>query len=162
MPIFMNYDGIQGDVTSQGHEQWIELTSFQWGVGRGITSATASSADREGSTPSVSEAVVTKVTDGSSGNLFRASCGTQPVGEGKTVKIDFVKTDQSGSEPYLQIEMENTLVSGYSMSSGGDRPTESISMNFTKITINNIGMGAANDTGQPDRPYYDLAQQTGG
>ena len=30
MPIYMNYDGIPGDVTSAGHEQWIELSSFQW------------------------------------------------------------------------------------------------------------------------------------
>lgn len=162
MPIFMNYDGIQGDVTSKGHEQWIELSSWQWGVGRGITSATASEADREGSTPSVSEIVVTKVTDGASPNLMRASLGVKPAGEGKTVKIDFCKTDQDKPEPYLQFELENTLISGFSMSSGGDRPTESLSLNFTKITMNNISMGSANETGQPDRPFYDLGQQVGG
>jgi type VI secretion system secreted protein Hcp len=161
MPIFLNYDGIPGDVTTAGHEQWIEITSWQFGVSRAMTSSSASAADREGSTPSVSEVVVTKVTDGASTNLFRASLGFGQGGEGKTVKIDFCKTDVSQPEPYLQFELDNTLVSGWTASSGGDRPTESVSLNFTKITMNNIGMGAANATGQPDRATYDLSTQAG-
>ena len=161
MPIYLQYDGIDGDVTSQGHEKWIELTSLQWGCGRAMTSPTGGSADRESSTPSVSEVVVAKVTDGASSNLFRTSLGFGPGAEGKTVKIDFVKTDVSQPEAYLQLELTNTLISGFSMSSGGDRPTESITLNFTKITYNNIGMGAANETGNPDRAEYDLETHTG-
>ncbi|HYH66977.1 MAG TPA: type VI secretion system tube protein Hcp [Urbifossiella sp.] len=39
MPIYMQYDSgkIKGDVTAKGHEDWIELASFGWGVGRGIS-----------------------------------------------------------------------------------------------------------------------------
>jgi hypothetical protein len=40
--------------------QWIEISSFQWGVGRGIVGSTSSNSDKEGSTPSVGEIVVTK------------------------------------------------------------------------------------------------------
>jgi type VI secretion system secreted protein Hcp len=162
MPIFMSYDGITGDVTTKGHEQWIEINSFQWGVGRGVTSATASEADREGATPSISEITVNKANDSASPNLFRASCGAGAVGEGKTVKIDFCKTDADQPEPYLQFELENTLISGWTMSSGGDRPSESVSLNFTKITMTNTPMGDDNQTTSPDRPFYDLGQQVGG
>ncbi len=161
MPLFMKYDGIDGDVTTKGHEKWIELSSWQWGVGRAMTSATSGSADREGTTPSVSEITVTKVTDGASPNIMRASLGLGPGTEGKTVKIDFCKTDTSQPEPYMQFELTNTLVSGFSLSSGGDRPSEHLTLNFTKIAFNNIGMGPANETGQPDRAEYDLATQTG-
>ena len=161
MPIFMNYDGIPGDVTTSGHEAWIEVHSFQWGVGRGIGSATSSESDREGSTPSVSEIVISKVTDAASPNLLRASLGIGPGAEGKTVKIDFCKTDAAQPEPYLQLELTNTLVSGWSISSGGDRPSESVSLNFTAVSFNNIGMGAANATGNPDRAQYDMTKQTG-
>ena len=77
------------------------------------------------------------------------------------VKIDFCKTDVSQPEPYLQLELENTLVSGWTASSGGERPTEKCTLNFTKITFNNIGMGLANDTGQPDRADHDLSTQKG-
>src|SRR5579862_6252258 len=101
MAIYMNYDGITGDVTSAGHEQWIELTSFQWGVGRGISNSAGSGADRESSTPSVSEIVVTKVTDSASTNVFRGSVGLAPIGEGKLVKIHITKTNTDNPESIL-------------------------------------------------------------
>ena len=34
--IYMKYGDIDGAVTTTGFEKWIELSSFQWGVGRGI------------------------------------------------------------------------------------------------------------------------------
>lgn len=157
MPIFMKYDGIDGDVSAAGHEKWIELQSCQFGVGRHITNPSGKGVDREASAPALSEITVTKVTDAASSNLFRASL----FGEGKTVKIDFCKTDKDALEPYLQLELENTLVSGYSVSSAGDRPMESLSLNYTKIIYNNVGMGAVNETGNPDRAEWDLALQKG-
>ncbi len=157
MPIYMKYDGIDGDVTATGHEKWIELQSCQLGINRHVSQPTGRGVDREASAPAVSEIVVTKMTDAASVNLFKASL----FGEGKTVKIDFCKTDKDKFEPYLQLELENTLVSSYSQSSGGDRPMESLSLNYTKITFNNIGMGAANETGSPERASWDLAQGKG-
>jgi len=161
MPIFMNYDGIPGDVTATKHEGWIECSSFQWGVGRGITAASSSEADREGSAPSVSEIVITKPNDIASLNLFRASLGLAPAGEGKLVKIDFCKTDAGSLEAYIHIELTNTLVSGYSISSGGDRPQESVSLNFTAVQITNTPMGKDNSTGTPDTANYDMTTNTG-
>jgi type VI secretion system secreted protein Hcp len=93
--------------------------------------------------------------------LLRASLGLKPADEGKTVNIDFCKTDTSKPEPYLQFTLTNCLVSGYSLSSGGDRPTESVQLNFTKVEFKNTGMGAANETGSPDTASYDMTTQTG-
>ena len=70
MPIYMKYAALKGDVTASGHETWIELNSFQWGVGRGISSPTGASADRESSAPSVSEITVTKANDVASAPLL--------------------------------------------------------------------------------------------
>src|SRR5262245_1355279 len=108
MPIYMNYNDLPGDVTAAGHEKWIELNSFQWGVGRGISSPTGGSADRESSAPSVSEIVVTKATDVSSTKLLNE--GLQ--GEGQTVKIDFCKTDKGNLECYMQLTLTNCMISG--------------------------------------------------
>ena len=47
-------DGITGDVTAKGHENWIHCNSLQWGVGRGIGAPTGSSKERESSEPSIS------------------------------------------------------------------------------------------------------------
>jgi len=153
----MKVDGIDGDVTAKGHEKWIEVSSFQWGVGRGITSpGPGGNKDREGSAPSVSEVVVTKVSDNASVDLIKEALH----GEGKTVKIDFCKTDKDQFEPYYQYELSDTLVSSFSMSSGGDRPMESLSLNFTKITFNDIEMSEKNATGSPTRVGYDLSEGT--
>jgi len=161
VPIFMSYDGIPGDVTSKGHENWIQLGTFEWGLGRGIANPGSSGADREADTPTVSEIIVTKETDSATPPLIRASLGLPPSGEGKTVLIDFVKTDTAEPEPYIQITLTDTLVSNWSVSSGGDRPTERLALNFTAIEFKNIGMGPANDTGTPDPAAYDLSTEVG-
>src|SRR5262245_49648230 len=140
MPIYMKIDGIDGSVTAEGHKKWIELESCQLGVNRHVTNATGRGTNREASAPAVSEIVVTKYLDCSSTGLFKLALW----GEGKKVNIDFTKTDQNKFENYLQVELENTLISSYSNSghggTGHDRPMESMSLNFSKITFNTIHM----------------------
>lgn len=153
MPIYMQYDGVKGDVTAEGHEDWIELNSFQWGVGRGISSPTGASADRESSAPSVSEITVSKSSDVASAPLLNEALQ----GEGKTVKIDFCKTDKGVLEVYMTYTLTNTMISGYSISSGGDRASESLSLNFTKVEYKLVGMKAAGEAASPYPVGYDLA-----
>ena len=140
-PIFMQYAGITGDSTKGPACSGIELNSFQWGVGRGISSPTGSSADRESSAPSVSEIVVTKSTDSSSPKLLYASL----IGTKGSAHIDFCKTGSTDQNmvPYLSFDLTNTMISGFSISSGGDRPSESISLNFAKITMTDVPTGNA-------------------
>ena len=154
MPIYMKYDSVDGDATADGHAKWIQLNSCQWGVGRSITSPVGGSSDRESSAPSVSEVVVTKDTDSSSPKLF----GEALEGEGQDCTIDFCKTDKGKLEVYLCLTLNNTLISGHSHSSGGDRPSESLSLNFTKIEFKHIPTGEKADTGSPESKSYDLAQ----
>ena len=153
MPIYMNYNNIKGDATADGHVGWIELNSFQWGVGRGISSPTGASADRESSAPSVSEISVTKSSDISSTTLLNEALQ----GEGVDVTIDFCKTDKGVLEVYMSYKLSDCMISGYSLSSGGDRPAESLSMNFTKVEYKNIDMTDTNSAGSPDTVTYDLA-----
>jgi type VI secretion system secreted protein Hcp len=154
MPIYVQYDVIKGDVSESSHSQWVEVNSFQWGVGRGISSPVGGSADRESSAPSVSEIVVTKPTDISTVKLLDEALE----GDGKDVTIDFCKTDKGKLSVYLSFVINNTMISGYSLSSGGDRPQESLSFNFTKINCTDVGLGAKNDQGQPATVGYDLGQ----
>lgn len=154
MPIYMNYNNIAGDVTESGHNNWIEVNSFQWGVGRGISSPTGSSEDRESSAPSVSEITITKEEDNASVKLLTEAYS----GTGQTVTFDFCRTNQGALDVYLKFTLTNAMVSGYSISSGGDRPTESISINFTKVEFQATGMAAAGAAGTPSSITYDLAQ----
>ena len=152
MPIYMDYPEIKGDVTAEGFKEKIEVSSFQFGVGRGISAPTGGVADREASAPSVSEITITKMEDASSIKLFEAAL----VGEGKTVKLTFVKTDKGKLENYLEFELTDTMISGYSLSSGGDRPSESISLSFTKVKMSVTTMKPDGTTGDPSHLTYDI------
>ena len=154
MPIYVNYNNIPGDVTAAGHEKWIEVNSFQWGVGRGISSPTGGSSDREASAPSVSEIVVTKPTDISTIKLLDE--GLQ--GEGQDCTIDFCKTDKGNLNVYLSYTLTNTLLSGFSINSGGDRPQESLSFSFTKVACRDVSLGSKNEDGSPATVTYDAGQ----
>lgn len=154
MPIYMKYDGIDGDVTAEGHAKWIECNSFQWGTGRGISSPTGGSSDREASAPSVSEITLTKAQDAATVKIIDAAFQ----GEGKMVTIDFCKTDAGKLEAYLTYTLTNTMISGYSISSGGDRPSESVSLNFTKIEVKLTPMGADNADTSPESVGYDVGK----
>ncbi|MBL8834637.1 MAG: type VI secretion system tube protein Hcp [Alphaproteobacteria bacterium] len=157
MPIYMKYDGIDGSVTQKGHEKWIEILSCQFGAARSMTTLAGRAADREASEPSISEVVITKPNDDASAKLFEeAVIGT----DGKKVTIEFVSTGSPGVK-YLDVKLENVLVSSYTMSgsSGDGRPMESVSLNFTKVMISHYKMdqkGAV--TGSPIIAGYDVAK----
>lgn len=153
MPIYMKYAALKGDVTADGHKDWIELNSMQWGVGRGISSPTGASADRESSAPSISEITVTKAQDVSTIALLNEAYQ----GEGVDVTIDLCKTDKGKLETYLSYILTNCMISGYSVSSGGDRPSESLSLNFTKIEVKSDQMAPDNSGATNAAVTYDLS-----
>ena len=71
MAIYLQYGKIKGDVTTEGLKDWIELRSFQWGVGRGIASPANRNAIAGRTGASASAGIVTSAaapvggTDGS-------------------------------------------------------------------------------------------------
>ena len=113
----------------------IEVKSFQWGVGRGISSPTGGSADRESSAPSVSEIVITKTVDSTSPSFFK-NAATAHTGIG-TCTINFEKGSgpKTKGQEYLSITLTNVFVTkvSWSGSGGADNPTESLTLNFAKI-----------------------------
>ncbi len=129
--IFLNFEKqIKGESDVEGYKDWIRADSVQLGVGRGI-STIGGGGDRETSAPSFSEITLTKATDLSSADLFmQATCG-ESLGK---ADLHIVNVRDKKVEPYLKIELHDAIISSYSASSGGDRPSESFSINFTKIT----------------------------
>ena len=160
MPIYMHIEGITGSGTGK-YQGWIELESAQLSTNRVSSSSIGRNANREASTPSVSEIVVTKSTDVASSALFRESLS----GQGKKVVIHFVKDDSKGQVPYLALELENTLISSYNVSGHGGasaaQPMESLSLNFTKVTYSTTPVaGSTSAADVKDRAMWNLA--TGG
>jgi type VI secretion system secreted protein Hcp len=121
-------NGIKGESAQEGFKDTIAASSVQWGVGRGIGGFT--SGIRETSRPSFAEMVFTKTLDISTNDILKAMTKGKALG---TVKISFVRDDGETGFNYLTYELTDVFISGYSASSGGDTPSESISLNYAKI-----------------------------
>jgi len=155
MPLYVKYGEIDGKVETKGYEKWIEANSFQWSVGRSIASPVGASADREASHPSVSEITLSKEIDVSTNKLLEQALG----GNLDTkVEIAVCTTGQGQLKEFLRYILANTALSGYSVASSGDRPIESLSLNFTKIEIKYTSLNMTLD-GSPASTIYDLALQ---
>ena len=130
--ILLNFEkAIKGDSIISEHADWITIASFQWGVGRAI-SQSGGGADRRTSNPSFSEVTLAKSMDKASTELWRqATCG-ESLGK---ATIHFIETSGADSkiQAYYEIILHDAIVTAFSSSSGGDRPSESISINFTKV-----------------------------
>lgn len=159
MAIYMKFGSVDGSVTTKGFEKWIELGSCQLGVSRNVTTAARGSMNREASEPSFSEVVVTKTQDTSSVKLMEDAWG----GDLNTkVVIKFTTTVKNGVNTFLTYELEKCGVSSFSFSSHSEgNPMESLSLNFTKITVAHTGMDAKVG-GSPVRVSYDLEQMKAG
>lgn len=154
MAIYMKYGDKKGEVTAEGYKDWVELSSVQWGVGRGISMGAGGLSKREASAPSISEVTVTKTLDAFSPEALKEAIG----GKGVEVKIDLTRTDNSGKHvAYQKYILSATMISGYSISSGGDRPSESISLNFAKVDSEYLKIDDKFASTTTGHVIYDLA-----
>ncbi len=126
---YIKIGDIKGEVTAEGHEDWIEISSFQWGVTLPISSSTAGGATS--GKPSFSDLIITKAYDLSSPHLMHGCASGRHIPE---VILELKTITGDMSYTYLKITLEDVIISSVSMSSGGDRPQESLSLNFGKAT----------------------------
>jgi type VI secretion system secreted protein Hcp len=128
-------EAIAGNATEANHIGWIRCNSMGFGSGRNVITRTGRAADREVSTGHVSEITLSKDMDLASVNLFMASC----LGSGTDMTIHVTRAGaraDAAEITYLKYELENCMVSGYSLGgSSTGNPTETITINFTKIQM---------------------------
>ncbi len=110
---FLKIEGVDGESTDDKHKQWIDLESY--------------SMNRATQTVQI----VRKTTSRSSAKiaLFCA--------QGQHIKKAVLHVRKSGGD-YMKIELENVLITSYQTSSSSSGvPTESFSLNYTKIIFQN-------------------------
>ncbi len=154
MAIYLEYEGVKGNVTADGYKDHIGVLSVQFGVGRGISMEPGNMSNREATRPTVSEITLTKMCDNSATALFKeAVTGSS----GKKVVIKFVRTGADKVQEFMDYTLENCLISGYSISADAEGdPVESITLSFSKIMVNYNDFDATNKSGSPQRCGYDL------
>jgi type VI secretion system secreted protein Hcp len=148
--------GLKGEVTTKGYEGWIAIDSFQIGAGVGVSFPSGSS-NREISAPSFSEMTITKSADKTSTGFFSSmTAGTN------LPELRLFVPPLSNPGRFIKIYLKNVLVSGVSWSSGGEVPSESVSLNYEAIKIEHYtvdSLGAETKTGEAS---WNLATQKAG
>jgi type VI secretion system secreted protein Hcp len=160
MAIFMNFDNkkVKGNVTADGYDDWIDVNSLSFGVGRAISMEAGSMANREASRPSISEITFTKPMDSASSGLFAQSVAGDA---GVKVIFNICQTGAKKVEKYAEYELEDCIVSSYSISaSESGKPYETISLSFSKIMSDLAMTDKTNKNGTPVKVGYDLAKAT--
>jgi len=160
MAYYLKFDAItKGESKAKGHEGdkgWIEVDSVKFGSGRGIHTRVGHSSKREATAPNISEVMVTKQLDGTSPLLFQESL----VGKGTTAKLDLVETGEDQLSTFLEVTLHNAMISGYSVAGKGDRPQETININFTKIEYKYTPHDDQHKPGSSVAVGYDLTLAT--
>ena len=160
MAIYMNFNNNTpgGNVTATNYENWIEVDTFQFGVGRAVTMEAGAMANREATRPSISEVTVTKQLDAASGGLFKQSVTGDA---GVVVQIHVVQTGAATVEKYATYTLEECIIASYNITaSAGAAPVETISLSFAKIEADLTHADKTNVNTTNLRVGYDLTTAT--
>lgn len=153
MPIFLKFDkdAIKGESKLKGFENQINVDSVQWGCGRGI-STVGGGTSRETTKASVSEVTFSRMTDSASVDLFIQACVGKSLIEATLTWVNSGGADNA-NQVYQVIKLAHPIVSSFSQSSGGDRPSESFSLNFDKVEMQYVGFDGNTKTSDVKKTY---------
>jgi len=156
MAIYLEFDGIGGNVTAAGYEGQVKIDTASFSVTRDVSMEAGNMSNRESGKPSFSGVSLSKSADGASAAFFKSSILGAA---GKKATLRFVQTgDNDELKEFISYELENCIVSHFSFSaSGDDLPYESINLSYSKCTISYTGHDLANKGGGPSRFGYDVA-----
>ena len=122
---------IPGTSTMKGSETQIELLSFSHGVAMQIT-GDVSNTERTSGKPNHQDFTVTKYLDQASPKLNEACCK----GDNFTsVEVTVARNDKGALLPLIKYTLKNVVLSSVSIGGGGgDKPVETVTLNYNHIT----------------------------
>jgi len=148
---FLKLDGIDGDVTVSGHEKWLEVESFSWGVtntgahdatgGAGAGKAVPSDFTLVLPYSSASPQMFNKAVTGASFDF---------------IQVDAAKANKGNVSTYLTYKLSDVLISAINTEGGGDAPVEQVSFAFAKVEISYSAQNADGSIGTPIRAGFDF------
>jgi type VI secretion system secreted protein Hcp len=152
--MYMKFDGVDGESTSQGHEKWIDVLSFSWGVSRPATTSGGGGGGGAGKVQ-VHDISFVRHTGKASPTLMLACCNGKHF---PTVKLELTRATPEHEQLFLSYTLEDCIVTSYQVGgdAGSDRPVESLSINFTKITYRQAVPGGFEEA------FWDIRSNTGG
>jgi type VI secretion system secreted protein Hcp len=160
MAIYMEYEGIKGNVTAAGYQGMIQLDFFVLRTSREISMKVGLLANREIGLPKLGVIETGKKLDGAfTGVIKEVFSGSA----GKKVKIHFVRNGQGQLQEFMTLSFNNCLPTFYRMvatSREGGIPAERLYLSYSAVEVTYSGSGADNKAQGPMRNGYDLVTAT--
>lgn len=157
MPIYLKFDNIKGDVTTEGFVDQIDLESMSFGVSRMVSMEPGNVKNREAnSMPHVHTIALNKSLCSATPLLIQKALAGA---EAKTAIITFVRTGEAGTPPQVvgTYNLEGAIISDYQfIGSKGAHPQEALQVSFTKFEVDFSGADENNKNGQSVKVGYDL------
>lgn len=153
MPIYMQFPGASGSVTTQGFQNWIELVSVSFGMDRPSDSRLGTASYGATGKLKIHDITITKSSDNASPALTIAAL--QGAFD-KTVNIAFTTTTTAGMVNFMSYQLQDCGVASAQTHGGQEGlPTESYTLSFSQIqfTFNNMDQSAQS---QPTITGYNL------
>jgi type VI secretion system secreted protein Hcp len=154
MAIYLEYDGVKGNVTAEGFKDHVAILSAEFGAKRKIGMEPGKVANREATRPALTEITLIKHADKSTAAFFKESVSGST---GKKAVLKFVRTGADGVQQIMDYTLENALVSKYAINAGkiGD-PVEQITLSYSKLLVSYHDHDASHKSAGPQRVGYDL------
>ena len=154
MAIYATFGKIEGSVTAEGFTNHILCKSFHFATGRFVSMEVGTGKDREGTSPFLSEFILTKQMDKSSPHMWLGSLVGKAIDK---VEVKCIKTSDDAVEQYLSYTLEDVLVSSYDLT--GDKSSdgiEAVNLAYNKIEMKYHPREDDNTLGNPIPVGYDV------
>jgi len=128
--LYMQIDGLKGECTDSDHKDWIELLSYNHSISQ-PASATATSAGG-GTTARCqhSDFSITKYIDLASPKLYEMCSSGKHI---KSVNIEMMRASGDKRVKYMEVKMEQVVISHVAPAGGSEFPSEAVSFNYGTI-----------------------------
>ena len=129
--IHLQIEGVEGEAQDSGHEGWIDVLSWGWGLNQSGTMHTGGGGGA--GKVQVSDLSVTKSVDKASPTLMLKCCKGEHI-----PSAELHLTEAGGDQQtYMKIKLKKVLVASVSPGGSGtdDKPVETLSLNFEEVAV---------------------------
>jgi type VI secretion system secreted protein Hcp len=133
MSYFAKYEAIDGEVDDDEHDKWIEILSYEWGVGH--PSAGVSGETRRRGSAVVEDLVIALEYEKAAPKLLEKCLKGAVI---PTLEIELTNVWGDNRQTYLRYEMKNVLITDYHVAGEADSggpPVVVVGNNFEEIKV---------------------------
>jgi len=155
--MFLKIEGVPGESTKADHRDWIEILSYSHGVSQPASGALASGGARSAGRADHSDFSIVKTLDRATPKLNLYCCNGTHI-----PKVEFELAEPSGDKRvFFKITLYDVIVTSVKPtgSAASDRPTEEVTLNYSRITWQYTLFGPGDPTHY--EAEWDVGQNTG-